>query len=140
MSADCIFCGIVAGKLPCARVHEDADTLAFLDISPVEKGHTLVVPKRHFDRIGDTPPDVLAKVIAVVARIARAEADALGAEGVNVAQANGRAAGQVVPHVHFHVIPRPGGTAARNWQPGAYESQEEMRRWAEKLRAAVPAP
>ena len=103
---DCIFCKIVADKLPAVRVYEDPDTLAFMDIGPIVKGHTLVIPKPHYDPITGTPVEILQQVIAVVQRIVRAQIDGLGAEGINVTQANGALAGQVIPHIHFHVIPR----------------------------------
>ena len=138
MSHDCIFCKIVKGDIPCARVYEDADVLAFMDIHPVVKGHTLVIPKTHCDPITQAPPEALARTIAVVQRVARAQYEALRADGVSVSQANGAAAGQEVPHVHFHVIPRfERDSLPRRWQPGAYESPEEMRAFAERLRVAM---
>ena len=106
MSTDCIFCKISAGALPCSKVYEDELSIAFMDIGPIIKGHTLVIPRAHHDPITDTPDDVLKHLICVVRTIARALTDGLGAEGVNVTQANGVSAGQVVPHIHFHVIPR----------------------------------
>jgi len=138
MSEDCVFCKIVAGELPAARVYEDTDTLAFLDIGPVVKGHTLVVPKQHFDPITGTPPDVLQKLIVTVQRVARAQFSALKAEGVNVSQANGKVAGQIVPHVHFHVIPRFSQDGhSRNWSPRTYDSDAEMNNFADRIRGAM---
>jgi len=140
MSEDCIFCKIVAGEIPSTRVYEDDDILAFMDIGPVIKGHTLVIPKAHFDPITDTPADVLQKVIAVVQKVARAQVAGLGADGINVTQANGRVAGQVVPHVHFHVIPRFEGDGHRwNWAAKAYDSPEETASFASRIRDAMPA-
>jgi histidine triad (HIT) family protein len=138
MQPDCVCCKIVAGQIPAAKVYEDADAVAFMDIGPVAKGHTLVIPRLHADPLADTPPDVLQKLIVVVQKIVRAQSRALGCDGINVTQANGRAAGQVIPHVHFHVIPRfaRDGCAA-NWMPGKYESPEEMNRYAERIRAAL---
>lgn len=138
MSRDCVFCRIIAGELPCARVYEDQDTLAILDIAPVVKGHTLVIPKRHSSRITDTPDDVLARLIAAARRVVRAQARALQADGANVTQANGAVAGQIVPHIHFHVIPRSEARGDRGkWTGGSYASPEEMRQTAESLRAAM---
>ena len=140
MSEDCIFCKIVAGEIPSTRVYEDDDILAFMDIGPVIKGHTLVIPKAHFDPITDTPADVLQNVIAVVQKVARAQGAGLGADGINVTQANGRVAGQVVPHVHFHVIPRFEGDGHRwNWAAKAYDSPEETASFASRIRDAMPA-
>ena len=135
---DCIFCKIIAGKLPCAKVYEDADTLAFMDIGPVSKGHTLVVPKIHCDPITAAPADALQKTILTVQKVARALVKGLGAVAVTVTQANGAHAGQVVPHVNFNLIPRFEGDAqARNWLPGKYESPDEMNRVAETIRRAL---
>ena len=138
MNADCIFCRIIAGKLPAARVYEDADTIAFMDIGPVSKGHTLVVPKTHCDPITNAPADALQKTILTVQKIAGALVKGLGAAAVNVTQANGALAGQVVPHVHFHVVPRfPDGGQTRNWIPGKYDSPEEMNGFADRIRKAL---
>jgi histidine triad (HIT) family protein len=135
MSADCIFCKIVAGTIPSTKVHEDEDTLAFLDIGPVVKGHTLVIPKKHCDPITGAPPDVLQKLIVVVQKVVRAQIQGLRADGVNVSQANGRVAGQIIPHVHFHVIPRfQNDGRSPNWVPGKYRDQAEMGQFADKIR------
>jgi histidine triad (HIT) family protein len=137
-STDCVFCRIVAGELPCTRVFEDTDLLAFMDIGPVVKGHTLVVPKRHCDPITCTPPDLLCKLIAAVQRVARAQMEGLGADGVNVAQANGKCAGQIVPHIHFHVIPRFAHDGhSFNWTPCQYDGADEMERYADPIRRAL---
>lgn len=138
MSQDCIFCKIIKGDIPCARVYEDAEVLAFMDIHPVVKGHTLVIPKTHCDPITHAPVEALARTIAVVQRVARAQYQALHADGVSVSQANGAAAGQEVAHVHFHVIPRfEADQLQRRWHPGAYDSADEMRQFADRLRAAI---
>jgi len=133
MGHECVFCRIIAGELPAEKVYEDGDVVAFMDISPVAKGHTLVVPKAHSDPITETPDAVLAKVIAVVRKVARAQFQTLKADGVSVSQANGQAAGQEVPHIHFHVIPRFEGSG-RQWTPGKYDSPDEMRQYATRLR------
>jgi histidine triad (HIT) family protein len=138
MSADCLFCRIIQGELPATKVYEDQDVVAFMDIGPVVKGHTLVVPKAHHNPITDTPVEVLAKLIAVVQRIARAQIKGLQADGINVSQANGRTAGQVIPHIHFHVIPRFAADGHHwNWAPKEYDSTEEMQAFAERIRNAL---
>ena len=138
MSADCIFCKIVAGSIPSTKVYEDADTIAFMDINPVVKGHTLVIPKKHCDQLMLMPPDLLQKVILVTQKIAHAHINGLNAIGLNIAQANGKVAGQIVPHVHFHVIPRFDiDEHERRWHPGKYDNIEEMNQFAEKIRKAV---
>jgi len=138
MNTDCIFCKIVRGELPAVKVYEDADTLAFLDIGPVVPGHTLVVPKTHHDPLMQTPPEVLQRLILVVKRIAQAQTAGLGAAGINVSQANGRLAGQIIPHIHFHVIPRFESDGHHwNWAPGKYGSPEEMQDYAQRIATAV---
>ena len=138
MNSDCIFCKIVAGQLPACKVHEDADTLAFMDIGPIIPGHTLVIPKIHVDPLTAAPPVILQKLILVVQKIARAQLSAFKADGVNVMQSNGQAAGQVVPHLHFHVIPRFATDGHHwNWKPRPYARNEEMGELAEKIREAL---
>ena len=138
MSANCLFCRIVAGAIPSTRVYEDADTLAFMDIGPIIKGHTLVIPKKHYDPITQTPEDVLAKVMVVVRKIAQAQVNGLKADGVNVLNANGEAAGQQVPHIHFHVVPRFKTDGHHwNWAAKKYDSLDEMKKMAEEIRKAL---
>ena len=138
MSANCIFCRIVAGEIPATKVFEDADVLAFMDIGPIIKGHTLVIPKQHFDPITATPEPVLAKLLAVVKKIATAQMSGLKADGVNVVQTNGAAAGQVVPHIHFHVIPRYTTDGHRcNWAAKKYDDPAEMQQLAAAIKAAL---
>lgn len=135
MSANCIFCEIVKGTIPCTKVYEDNDVLAFMDIGPVVKGHTLVIPKTHHNPITETPVPVLQKLIAVVQQVARAQITGLGADGVNVSQANGKAAGQIVPHLHFHVIPRFSSDGHHwNWTPRQYTDSGEMSSFADRIR------
>jgi histidine triad (HIT) family protein len=138
MSANCIFCKIVAGEIPSAKVYEDAEVLAFMDIGPIIKGHTLVIPKQHFDPLTATPEPVLAKLMAVVKKIAAAQMNGLKADGVNVMQTNGAAAGQVVPHIHFHVIPRYATDGHRwNWAAKKYDDPAEMQKLAAAIKAAL---
>jgi histidine triad (HIT) family protein len=138
MNSDCIFCKIVAGALPACKIYEDADTLAFMDIGPIVKGHTLVIPKTHYDPLMHTPIAVLHKLIGVVQKVATAQVRGLKADGVNVMQSNGQTAGQVVPHIHFHVIPRfaqDGHTW--NWRPKIYGDPHEIQRLAESIKQGL---
>ena len=138
MAERCIFCKIIAGEIPCVRIYEDADALAFMDIGPVVKGHTLVIPKAHYDPITGAPVEVLQRLIAVVQRVAQAQYSGLRADGINITQANGRTAGQIVPHLHFHVIPRFESDGQRsNWIPRQYDTPEEMRRYADRIVEAM---
>ena len=103
---DCIFCKIIEGKIPCAKVYEDDDVLAFLDISQTTEGHTLVVPKEHYDNFLTTPKEIMHKVMDVAQRIGQAEIMVLGAKGINILSNVNKEAGQSVFHFHVHVIPR----------------------------------
>lgn len=104
--SDSIFTRIIKGEIPCQRVFENEHVLAFLDINPLADGHTLVVPKRQVERLEQLTPDEVAELARVVAVVARRMLSATGAADYNVLQNNGPASGQVVPHVHFHIIPR----------------------------------
>lgn len=138
MDSDCIFCRIVKGEVPCTKVYEDDSVVAFMDIGPVVKGHTLVVPKQHHDPITGTPPAVLHRLIEIVQKITLAQYRGLKADGVNVSQANGKAAGQIVPHIHFHVIPRFLADGHHwNWSAKQYDSPGEMQSYADRIRAAL---
>jgi diadenosine tetraphosphate (Ap4A) HIT family hydrolase len=106
----CVFCAVVAGEAPAVRVHEDDDYLAILDIRPIVRGHTLVIPKRHTVDLTDTPPSTLADMVRIGQRIGQAaRASELRADGNNIAVNDGKAAFQSVFHIHLHVTPRHHG-------------------------------
>lgn len=136
---DCIFCRIASGEIPSRKVYEDDLVLAFLDISPVSPGHVLVVPKAHFNPIWNVPDEVLARLLSVAKRIAKAQMDsALAPDGVNLFQTNGPAAGQTVFHVHFHVIPRKNGDGAGwTFPEGGYATSEAADAAAAAIVAAL---
>jgi len=104
--SDCIFCKIVSGQIPALRVYEDDHCLAFLDIGPLAQGHTLVIPKEHFEELTDMPAEQVAAIARQLPRLAKAVIEAVSAEGINVLVNQGKVAGQDVPHVHWHIIPR----------------------------------
>ncbi len=123
-----IFTKIVAGEVPCHKVYEDAHTLAFLDIGPISRGHTLVIPKKPFVTI-DACDEATAGALGVaVARVSAALMRATGCVGLNVLQNNGSAAGQVVMHVHFHLIPKyaDGRGLAAPWPSGTLEAADAL--------------
>ena len=128
----CIFCKIVANELPSTKVYEDKNALAFLDIKPVNPGHTLVIPKKHFENIHDMPDSLVGKVAIVAKRVADAILK-LGARGVNIGMNNGEAAGQIVFHAHMHVMPRYGKDSFSLWVGKEYDSNEREE-VAEKIR------
>lgn len=106
--SDCIFCKIINGDIPSAKVYEDENVLAFLDISQVTKGHTLVIPKEHKENVFELTDEIAAKVFSAVPKVANAIKAAYDPIGLNVLQNNGEAAGQSVFHFHMHLIPRYG--------------------------------
>jgi histidine triad (HIT) family protein len=106
--SDCIFCKIINGEIPSAKVYEDEHVLAFLDISQVTKGHTLVIPKVHKENVYELTDEIAANVFKAVPKIAKAIKSSYDPIGLNVLQNNGEAAGQSVFHFHMHLIPRYG--------------------------------
>jgi histidine triad (HIT) family protein len=102
----CIFCRIVDGDLPSRTVHETDETLAFLDANPLAPGHTLVVPKEHYETVGDLPPAAAGPVFETVSAVTPRIERAVDADATTIAVNNGTAAGQEVPHTHVHVVPR----------------------------------
>ena len=106
MSEDCIFCAIVDGDIPGRIVDESEAAIAFLDANPLAAGHTLVVPKAHHERLNDVPDDEATELYAAIHRVVPAVEDAVDARATTVAFNNGEFAGQEVPHVHCHVVPR----------------------------------
>ena len=115
---DCIFCKIVNGESPCYKIYEDGKTLAFLDVFPVYKGHTLVVPKKHVENIAEISEENLACVSKTAKKVAKLLKEKLNYEGVNLVQSNGRVASQVVMHFHMHVVPRFAGDGLNLWTHG----------------------
>jgi histidine triad (HIT) family protein len=133
----CIFCKIVAGRLPCFKLLEDETTIAFMDINPVNPGHALAVAKGHWPTIDVIPPEVLAAVARTAQRVAKAGMTALEPNGVNLLQSNGVGAGQSVPHLHVHILPRfPGDEVRLNWtyKPG---DKAEIEAICNRLKAAL---
>lgn len=106
MSSDCVFCQIIDGNIPGRIVYEDDDVVSFLDANPLSRGHTLVVPRDHHERVADLPDADRDAVFATLGRLAPVVESAVDADGINVGMNDGTAAGQEVPHVHGHLVPR----------------------------------
>jgi len=135
MSAgDCIFCKMVAGQIPVAKVYEDEIVLAFLDIGPISDGHTLVIPKQHFEKLHDCPAELLGRVASRLGRIAGAVAAAMNADGYNLLCNNGRAAGQLIEHLHFHIVPRNVGDGVFDRWPSYRYPHGKIEKIAGKIR------
>lgn len=133
---DCLFCKIIAKEIPSTGVYEDADVYAFLDIKPVNPGHTLVVPKKHSDGLHDASPEVLKAVIVSSQKIAKALVASGICEAFNIEANNGAIAGQVIPHLHFHVIPRRTDDGLKHW-PGHEQSAEQATEISRKISQTI---
>jgi len=130
----CIFCKIIAGEIPCDKVYEDADVFAFLDIRPNNPGHTLIVPKEHFENLLETPAHVAEALVVAAQLVAPRAMAAVGATGFNLGVNTGGASGQVVMHTHVHIIPRFEHDGLVHW-PTKEMTAEELSSIAEKIRA-----
>ena len=118
---DCVFCKIVAGEIPATKIYEDDVVLAFLDIGPISDGHTLVISKQHVEKLHECSAELLGQIGSHLGKIAKAVASGMNSEGYNVLCNNGRAAGQLVDHLHFHIIPRNSGDGVfRRWPSYEY--------------------
>ncbi|MEX0920480.1 MAG: HIT family protein [Candidatus Pacearchaeota archaeon] len=106
---ECIFCKIVKGDVPTEKIYEDSNFVAFADANPVAEGHTLVIPKKHFETILDLDEEIAKGYLGFVKKVAEDLLKKYNSEGFNVVVNNGKSAGQVVNHVHFHIIPRKKG-------------------------------
>lgn len=131
-----VFAKVLRGEIPCHKIYEDEDTLAFLDIMPRSEGHALVITKEKARDLFDIPPASLAKLMAVVQKLAPKIKEAVGAEGVLIQQFNGAAAGQTVFHLHVHIIPRKEGEALKP-HAGKMGDQAALAAAAEKIRAEL---
>lgn len=135
---DCIFCKIAAGEIPSLKVYEDDRVLGFMDIMPLSKGHLLVIPKEHFESIGEIDPELYGHIALTICRLSRAVQESFAPDGLNVQQLNGEAANQVVPHVHMHLVPRwrGDGITISDWEPVPGE-MEEIAANAEEIKSRL---
>jgi histidine triad (HIT) family protein len=132
--AECLFCKMVAGQIPVTKVYENDDILVFLDIGPISDGHTLVIPKQHYEKVDECPPELLAKVASYLGEIAKAVSTATNSDGYNVLCNNGRVAGQVIDHLHFHIIPRRMGDGVFNRWPSYKYTEGKIEEIAAQIR------
>jgi histidine triad (HIT) family protein len=137
MSDTTIFDKIIAGEIPCHRVYEDEHVLAFLDIGPLSRGHTLVIPKERAAFLHQLSDEAAAAIGRVLPRLCRAVLKATGASAYNILQNNGAAAHQVVMHVHFHIIPKIDATGLGIGWPAGSLAPEEAAELLEKIHAAL---
>jgi len=130
----CIFCRIVQKQIPASVVYEDERVLAFLDIKPLSEGHTLVIPKAHYENIFDIPLELIEYVHGVTKQIAFAVKKVANANGISIIQQNGKAAGQDVFHLHVHVIPRYEGQKLPSFSEPSAANREELNQTATEIR------
>lgn len=133
---DCIFCKIVEGKIPCAKIYENHKYLAFLDIAPSNPGHTLVIPKDHYETLLDTPDEVLDGMLNDSKKIAKAVIKAVNTDSFNLQINIGKNSGQMVWHLHIHIIPRFPKDGHRLFSQGKYK-EGEMERIASEIRKNI---
>ncbi|MBN2451548.1 MAG: HIT family protein [Lentisphaeria bacterium] len=141
MVKGCVFCRLVKGELPCDKVYEDDLVLAFLDIAPLTRGHTLLVPREHHTSATTLTPALAARMMEMAPRIGAALMRAVDAGGFNLILSNGTVAGQVVPHVHLHIVPRHADDGiVLPHDTVRYGSEEHKNEILERVRARLAAP
>ncbi len=132
---DCIFCKIIRGEVPSSNVYEDEEVIAFMDLFPIHEGHVLVVPKQHYATLREAPLALAEKLMKVVVKLERSVWESgLHCEGTNILQNNGKAAGQDVHHVHFHIVPRDSEDGFRFKYTALKPSRAELDQTAQTLR------
>lgn len=129
---DCIFCKIAKGEIATEKVYEDECCFAFLDANPINLGHTLLIPKQHYENIYEIPDELLSKMSLVLKKLMIAVKKGVNADGMNLGMNNERAAGQLVFHAHFHIMPRYANDGHVHWK-GAPHTPEENKITAEKI-------
>lgn len=134
MDTSCLFCKIVAGQIPAEKVYEDDQVFAFLDIHPVNIGHTLVIPKQHHANLYETPDETLAHLMVVVKKLSAAIKGALNADGINIEMNNDPAAGQIIFHAHIHIVPRFLGDGFTHWHGARDYAEGEAQEVAAKIK------
>ena len=133
-SVACVFCQMLEGGKKYHPIYSDGEHVAFLDRYPIDAGHSLVVPRAHYERVTDMPPGGAGRLFELASRVARSVTDATGAAGFSLAQNNGREARQIVPHVHVHIIPRYRGRGAV-WTGRRIAGDGELAQLASRIRS-----
>ena len=133
---NCIFCDILSGKREGHIIYEDKRHIVFLDKYPIDTGHSLVIPREHHEKITDMDSNAVGEMFSIVPKIANGILEATGADAFSLGQNNGRAAKQIIPHVHIHIIPRYNhkGTV---WTKRAIEDDSELLKLAEKIKKSI---
>lgn len=134
---DCLFCKIIDGEIPSTKIYEDDTVLAFLDINPVNIGHTLVTPKEHYPNLYETSDETLAHMMIVVKKLSIAIKSSLGADGVNIEMNNDPVAGQIIFHTHLHIIPRYSGDGFTHWHGARGYNDGELAEVAGRIKESL---
>ncbi|OHA79292.1 MAG: hypothetical protein A2747_02515 [Candidatus Yonathbacteria bacterium RIFCSPHIGHO2_01_FULL_44_41] len=133
----CLFCKIISGEIPSTKVYENDTVLAFLDIHPVNIGHTLVIPKTHHTNLYETPNETLAHMMTVTKKLSIAIKSALNADGINIEMNNDPIAGQIIFHTHIHIIPRFQGDSFTHWHGARDYREGETDEIAQKIKLGL---
>lgn len=136
MNTNCLFCKIASGVIQSAKIYADEEFFAFLDIKPVNPGHTLLIPKKHSVNLYDMPDETLARIAPIIKKLATAVKNGTGADGINIGMNNDPAAGQEVRHAHIHIIPRFNGDNVSMWKGHPYHA-DEMEKISEKIKTVL---
>ena len=135
-NGDCLFCQIIVGDVASTKVAENENVIAILDVNPVNPGHTLIIPKKHTTNMLDTDEETLKEMIAFTKKVAQAILDGLGYDAFNLELNNGRIAGQIIPHLHWHIVPRTADDGLTHW-PGKKYKAKEAEEIAGKIKAQI---
>lgn len=133
---DCLFCKIIRGEIPSAKVYEDEHSFAFLDIKPINPGHVLLIPKKHSLNLYEMPDETLRELAPTIKKLSIAIKKAVNADGINIGMNNDPAAGQLVFHSHIHIIPRFVGDGHEHWHGAPYQ-EGEISEVAEKIKKVL---
>lgn len=134
---NCIFCKIIKKEIPAAVFHETEDAIAFVDLKPNNYGHSLVVPKAHVRNVYELTPEIWSKFGSEITLVSKAIKKAMAADGINVHSNNDPAAGQIIFHAHFHIIPRYENDGLRHFVQKEYQYPEQIKEIAEKIKNAI---
>ena len=134
---DCLFCKIINGEIPSYKVYEDEKTFAFLDINPINEGHTLVVPKTHVLKITDAENGDLRALAIALKKVVKGIEEGLGVDNLNVIVNQGECAGQVIPHLHYHIVPRHEDDGVKFDVPQRKLTQDEFMKLVKKIKGAI---
>ena len=132
----CIFCDIIEGKRSCYKIYEDNNKIVILDRYPIDKGHALIITREPYEKLTDMSPEEVSELFAIIPKIANGIIKATNADAFSIAQNNGKAAKQIIPHVHVHIIPRNNSTGTL-WTKRKILNDNELNELAQKIRNCI---